>query len=226
MPAIRAVLFDLDGTLVDTAPDLVYALNRLRIQHNLPELALQEIRPIANLGSKAMIKRAFDMDENHADFNQLREAFLALYEKHVDNAATLFPRMNQVLDHLDNAHIPWGIVTNKLTRHATPLLKALHLYQRTGCLVCGDSLPASKPHPLPLLHACQLLKQAPAQCLYIGDAATDVIASKAAGIKSLVALYGYIQTTEDTTAWQADGYVQQPVDIIEWLAKYPENESL
>src|SRR5436190_19955844 len=214
---IRAVLFDLDGTLLDTVPDLVFALNQLRNERGILDLTITAIRRIASLGSRAFIKKAFDLHDDHPELNTLREKFLTLYLKHLADTTTLFPEIDNVLLHLEQQNIPWGIVTNKLTKHTTPLLKALRLDQRTACVICGDSLSKAKPDPLPLLHACELLKQAPQDCLYIGDAETDVHASKAAGLKSLVAMYGYIGENENPLSWQADGYIQSPKDILTWL---------
>lgn len=225
MNQIQAVLFDLDGTLLDTAPDLLYALNQIRQSHQLPELPLSSIRPIANLGSKAMLKRAFDIDEDNPEFASMRQQFMAFYEKHIADATRLFPHVEKVLAYLDDHNIPWGIVTNKLTVHVTLLLKALHLDKRPACVVCGDTLPRSKPDPLPILHASQLLQKEASQCVYVGDAITDVIASKAANAKSLVALYGYINQDEDPFSWKADGYVHEPIEIIEWLEQYQSNLS-
>ena len=220
MKPIRAVLFDLDGTLIDTAPDLAYALNQLRQERYLPELPVSNIRAIANLGSKAMLKYAFDMEETDPAYPDMRNKFFTLYQKHIMDSTQLFPNVEKVLTYLDQHNIPWGIVTNKLTKHARTLLSALGLSQRTDCIICGDTLAKSKPDPLPITHACYMLKQKPSHCLYIGDAATDVIASKAAGTKSLVALYGYISQNEDPHTWQADGYVNEPIEIIEWLERY------
>jgi N-acetyl-D-muramate 6-phosphate phosphatase len=217
MKDIRSVLFDLDGTLLDTAPDLVFTINRLREEHGLPALPLSTIRPIVSLGSKAMVKLALGIEENHPTFSELREYFLALYQDHLAMSTQFFPQVEKVLAHLDAHNIPWGIVTNKLTRHTTILLKALNLDHRPACIICGDSLPTYKPDPAPILHACELVKQEPKHCLYVGDCITDVMASKAAGTKSLVALYGYIGEEEDPYTWKADGYIQEPLDILTWL---------
>lgn len=224
MRNIRSVLFDLDGTLLDTAPDLVHALNVVRFEEGMNEVALQHIRPIANLGSKAMVKRAFDIEETDKDFDRLRERFLHIYQQHLSLHTRLFPEMETVLSYLDQHQIPWGIVTSKLSQHAHPLLKALQLHHRPACLVCGDSLSQTKPHPAPILHACQQLKQIPGETIYLGDAETDVLASKAAGTVSFVALYGYIQPEEKPLSWQADGYIKEPLELINWLnrdAGYP-----
>src|SRR3990167_10068704 len=222
MNVIRLVLFDLDGTLLDTAPDLLYALNHLRAEQHLPPLPLSAIRPIANLGSKAMIKKALNIDENHQDFMPLREKFLTFYKNNINNRTELFPQIEEVLCYLEECQIPWGIVTNKLSCHASALLKAFYLDTRAACIVYGDSLATTKPDPGHIRYACELLKQQPQHCLYVGDAITDMMASKAAGTRSLLALYGYIHTNENPFAWEADGYIQQPIDIINWLTRYLE----
>lgn len=218
MTAFQAVLFDLDGTLMDTVPDILYAINLLRIQRNMPALLLSAVRPIANLGSKAMIKQLFGLEETSLEFNVLRNQLLAAYEQHLADSTQFFPNMEQVLAHLDSLRIPWGIVTNKLARHTLGLLKAMRIDHRAACIICGDSLPTAKPDPAPIRHACQLLQQDPKHCLYVGDAATDVIASKAAGTAPLVALYGYRQDHEDPYTWQADGYIHKPLDILNWIS--------
>lgn len=220
MSSIKGILFDLDGTLLDTAPDLVFTINCLRQEHHLPPLSLAAIRPIVSLGSKAMVKLALGIEENHPEFSRIRQHFLDLYLEHLANETNFFPHVEKVLGYLELQQIPWGIVTNKLTQHTRILLKALALDQRAACIICGDSLPTYKPDPAPILHGCELLKRDPQTCLYVGDCATDVIASKAAGTKSLVALYGYIGKEEDPYAWQADGYVEEPLEIIDWLKEY------
>ncbi len=220
MTSIRAVLFDLDGTLLDTAPDLIFALNRLREEHDLPALDAAIIKPLAGLGSKFMIKQAFNIDDKDPAYPSLREQFLAFYQQHLVDSTQFFPQVETVLTHLDQQGIPWGIVTNKLTRHTQALLHALNLSHRPACVICGDSLATIKPDPAPILYACRLLKQDPLNCVYVGDTHSDVKASKAAGTKSLVALYGYRQADEDPYSWQADGYIQNPTEIIDWLAKW------
>lgn len=217
MNPIRTVLFDLDGTLLDTAADLAYALNQLRLKHKLPELPLPVIRPTVGYGSRSMLKLGFNIDENHPSYTQYLEEFLMFYQSHLTDSTQLFPQMEKVLTHLETQRIPWGIVTNKPARFTFDLLKALGLEHRAACIICGDSLSKRKPNPDQILHACQLLKQNPCDCLYIGDTSIDVTASKAAGTKSLVALYGYISPEEDPYSWEADGYVQKPIEIIEWV---------
>ena len=213
----QAVLFDLDGTLLDTAPDLVYTVNQLRKNTGLEALSIMQLRSKLSLGSKEMIKYALGITENHPQFAMLRKQFLDIYQDHIADATQFFPNMNNVLTHLEKANIPWGIVTNKPTRHTLRLLKALDLESRALCIICGDTLSKYKPDPAPILHACQLLKQDPKHCLFIGDSAVDVIASKAAGTQSLVALYGYIDEQENPYAWQADGYIHDPIEILKWI---------
>lgn len=213
----KAVLFDLDGTLLDTAPDLVYALNRLRKEQGFVELPLADLRPIISLGARGMLKQAIDIEHTHEDFPLLRERFLTLYAEHIADQTTFFPNMEIVLSHLETQGIPWGIVTNKYTKHTTSLLNALGLIKRPGCVVCGDTLAQAKPDPSPILHACALLNHNPSDCLYVGDSATDVIASLRAGARSLVALYGYLSKEDQPFTWQAQGYINDPIEILEWI---------
>ncbi len=214
----EAILFDLDGTLLDTAPDLVFALNQLRKENGLPDMPLVSIRPIISYGSKEMVKLVLGIEESDVHFAKLRERFLALYQEHLADATQFFPQVEDVIAHIESKNIPWGIVTNKLTRHTHPILEALKLYHRPGCVVCGDTLRTYKPDPAPILHACKLLGVKPENSIYVGDSNSDVLASKAAGSKTLVALYGYIGATENPLAWGADGYLDQPIDMMKWLS--------
>jgi len=216
--AIKNVLFDLDGTMLDTAPDILYAINQVRMEYSLENLSLESLRPKLNHGSKSIVKHAFGVEHTEAEkYNLLREKFLLYYLKHLADATTFFPNMEKVLNFLDQQKIAWGIVTNKLIEHTTPLLTALQFYHRPSCIVCGDTLSTYKPDPAPILHACDLLKAKPNECLFIGDALTDVQAGKAAGTKALVALYGYIDSAENPYEWNADGYIKDPLEIIDWL---------
>ena len=217
MSDVTMVLFDLDGTLLDTAPDMAHALNSLRDEHDLPHLSLDAIRPHVGYGSKALLKLGFNADEQDAQYASLLSTFFSNYEKCLARSTVLFPGMSEVLTHLEDSNIPWGIVTNKPARFTHDLLDALDLSRRSDCTICGDTLEKRKPHPEPILYACHLLQQPPANTVYIGDAPTDIIASKAAGVRSLAALYGYISKDEDPYAWKADGYIKTPTDIISWL---------
>lgn len=217
MRKIDSVLFDLDGTLLDTAPDMVHALNIIRQEYGMPELQLRLIRPYVGHGAKMLLKLGFGVDETSHDYSILLEKLLNAYDECLTRSTILFPQMSAVLDHLEAKNIPWGIVTNKPARFTLNTLHALDLSRRSGCIICGDTLTNRKPHPEPILHACNILQRSPATTLYVGDAATDVIASKAAGTKSLVALYGYIGAEEDPYDWKADGYIKNPAEIIDWL---------
>jgi len=216
---IKCILFDLDGTLLDTAPDMAFALNQQRNKHGLPELPYSLIRPHVGYGSKAILNVGFEISDDHPTYSTLLTEFLMLYEEYLLNSTELFPQMDKVLSYIEALKLPWGIVTNKPFRFTHQLLKFLRLDKRAACVICGDTLPTRKPDPATLLHACQQLQMNPSHCLYIGDAAIDVLASKSAGIRSLVALYGYIHQTEDPFTWQADGYINNPIEIIEWLKR-------
>jgi 2-phosphoglycolate phosphatase len=218
---IKAVLFDLDGTLLDTAPDMMHALNQVRRMHRLPDLPLSVVRPCAGLGSKALLNLAFNINDNHADYPMFLEQFLNFYKNHLCVSTQLFPNMGNVLAYLNNNRIPWGIVTNKPHHLTFDLLQAIKFAYKPVCIVCGDTLAKRKPDPDQILHACHLLQCTPQQVLYIGDAAIDITASKAAGSLSLVALYGYISQDENPYTWQADGYISTPSEIITWLIEYP-----
>lgn len=215
----HAVLFDLDGTLLDTAPDMAFVLNKVRQDFNFPELPFDRIRASVSHGIRGMLKSGNDIDEQHADFKSMTEQCLSLYEKHLTNATRLFPAMETVLQFLEEQRIPWGVVTNKPKRFTFDILKNLDLETRAACIVCGDTLAKSKPDPEPILHACELLSVRAKDCAFIGDSLVDVRASKAAGSKSIVALYGYIGAEEDPFAWKADAYVREPGEILALLRK-------
>ena len=156
MKNITSVLFDLDGTLLDTAPDLAYALNQQRKQHDLPELPLSAIRPCVSYGSKSLLKLGFNVDDTHPEYKQLLEEFFMFYQTHLANSTQLFPSMDTVLAHLEAQQIPWGIVTNKPARFTSDILKKLHLLDRAACVISGDSLARRKPDPDPILHVLQI----------------------------------------------------------------------
>lgn len=215
--AYAAILFDLDGTILDTATDLLFALNHLRHEHHLPPWPLSMMRHLVSEGAKRMLEAALEIDANHPAYQGLHERFLTIYEAHLADTTQLFPGMENILDYLENKQIPWGIVTNKRTKQTMRLLSALRLDHRPQCVVCGDTLSTCKPDAKPVLHACQLLKQIPSECLFIGDSIHDIIAGKRAGTKTLAALYGYINQQDDPALWGADGYLVTPHDIMKWL---------
>ena len=215
---IRCILFDLDGTLVDTAPDLANALNRTLVNHGRQPLTFDAIRPSVSLGGVAMIKLGFNLDESDPDFTPLRNEFLAIYRDNLSHHSRLFPGMEQVLAGLNEMKASWGIVTNKPGWLTNPLMEALHLDTRTDCIVSGDTLEQRKPHPAQLFHACELLQRVPAETLYVGDARRDIEAGVNAGMTTLVAAYGYIDTNENPENWGADGMIDSPEEIMAWVS--------
>ena len=215
---VRCILFDLDGTLVDTAPDLANALNRTLVNHGRQPLTYDAIRPSVSLGGVAMIKLGFNLDESDPDFTPLRNEFLAIYRDNLSHHSRLFPGMEQVLAGLDEIKASWGIVTNKPGWLTNPLMEALHLDTRTACIVSGDTLEQRKPHPAQLFHACELLQRVPAETLYVGDARRDIEAGVNAGMTTLVAAYGYIDTNENPENWGADGMIDSPEEIMAWVS--------
>jgi len=221
MNAIKAVLFDLDGTLLDTATDLGRALNHLLEEQALPPLPLETIRPAAGSGSAGLLKLGMNVLPDDPRYSALSERLLHFYQQYFLSTTHFFPGIEQTLDFLDQHRMPWGIVTNKPACYTDPLITHLKLDQRAVCVISGDSLKNRKPHPEPLLHACKLLQQAPENCLYVGDSAIDIEACKAAGNPSLAALYGYIPPEENPLSWGADGYIQHASEIIQWLKKSP-----
>jgi phosphoglycolate phosphatase len=214
---IRAVLFDLDGTLLDTAPDMVVALNTLLAQQGRAPLPYVLARTQVSHGSTGMLKQAFPDIPQGDEFEQLRARFLSLYSARIAQETVLFPGCATVLDTLAQQGIAWGIVTNKPAFLTEPLLQALDLAQRAGCVVSGDTLAERKPHPAPLLHAAQLLALPPQQCVYVGDAQRDVQSAHAAGMQVLLALYGYLGPDDQPDSWQADVQIRSPVEILQWL---------
>ncbi len=215
--AIRTVLFDLDGTLADTAPDLAHALNAVRLSHDLPALPFDLIRPVVSHGGKALIELGFAQTHIDADFETLRQQLLQHYHSDLATHTVLFPGMVALLDTLESRGHNWGVVTNKPGWLTDPLLEALKLDQRAGCVVSGDTLPQRKPDPAPLLHACLQCHSEAHQCLYVGDAQRDIEAGRRAGMQTLVALFGYIGEYEQPDTWGADGMVESPEAILQWL---------
>ena len=214
---IKAVLFDLDGTFADTAPDLAAALNHVRTLHDMPPLALPSVRPYATLGAAGLLRLGFGITPEAAEFAALRTTLLEYYAAHLCVHTTLFPGMAQLLETLEQRGIQWGIVTNKPERFTLPLMQALGYAQRAACLVSGDSCARAKPYPDPLLRACELMALAPQQCLYLGDDRRDMEAARAAAMPCLIAHYGYVDAAADTAAWGADGGIAVPLALLDHL---------
>lgn len=214
---IKAVLFDLDGTFADTAPDLAYALNEVRRKRKLPPLSLDTVRLETSNGANALIKLGFGIAQDHPDFMHLKDQLLQIYRNNVARHTALFEGMNDLLDTLDQQKYSWGIVTNKPEYLTIPLLDQLGISQRSRCIVSGDTTANSKPHPEPLLYASKLLQMEPSQCIYVGDAKRDIEAGINAGMKTLVALFGYLGPFDKPDQWGADGMIDHPLEILKWL---------
>ena len=211
----KGVFFDLDGTLADTAPDLVAAANQLLIARNLTPKQYEVLRPCASAGARGLIGGAFGIDPEHPDFIPLRDEFFANYEKALLVNSVLFEGVEHLLDQLDGAKLPWGIVTNKSERFTNPLTDLMGLRQRAASTVSGDTTPHSKPHPEPILHAARIANVDPARSVYVGDDIRDIVAGKAAGMKTIAAAYGYCGCEEPPEAWGADYLVRHPKELLE-----------
>jgi phosphoglycolate phosphatase len=214
--AVHAVLFDLDGTLLDTAPDMVGALNRLLEENGLDPLPFDAVRALVSHGSGRLVGFGFPAADAERSA-KLQQRFLEIYAASLSSGTRLFPGMDAVLAQLAARRLALGIVTNKPGRLTEPLLEQLGLRERFACVVSGDTLSERKPHPLPMLHAAKLAGVAPTDCVYVGDAERDVQAARAAGMRSLVAVYGYLAEDEDYRAWGGDGAIGEPGEIMSWL---------
>ena len=214
---VDAVLFDLDGTLADTLPDLAAAMNAALSEHGAHALAPLCYRGTVTGGSLAMIRTALGADVEAERAQRIRRTFLARYAERIAVHTRLFPGVNAVLNEIEARGLAWGIVTNKPCDLTLRLADALGMADRTPCIVCGDMLRHTKPHPEPILHACRILDASPGRCLFVGDSPGDVTAGRGAGVRTLVALYGYLPEGDDARRWGAHGYIEQPVDLLGWL---------
>jgi N-acetyl-D-muramate 6-phosphate phosphatase len=214
--ALAAVLFDLDGTLLDTAPDLARALNALRREQGLAPLAFEAIRGWVSHGSSALVSLGFPQ-ATETEFLALRARLLELYRADLVRDTRPFAGVPELLEEIEGRGLPWGIVTNKPGWLTLPLLETLGLAARAGTIVSGDSLPERKPHPAPLRHAAAELAVSPAACLYVGDAERDVQAARAAGMRVVVACFGYMAPGDRPHEWPADGWIEHPAELTRWL---------
>ena len=214
---VRAVLFDLDGTLIDSAPDLAGAANDLRGVHGLPPLDYARLRPMVGSGARGMVGVAFGVAPGDERFESLRDDFLARYESRMLQATVVFDTMRPVLQALEHARMPWGIVTNKATRFAQPVVAGLGLHDRASVLICGDTTPHAKPHPEPLHEAARRLGLPSSACIYVGDDHRDVVAGRAAGMATLAAAWGYLGLGDHIDAWGADAVLADPGALLNWL---------
>lgn len=208
------ILFDLDGTLVDTAHDLAYALNLQRQRHGLDILALDVIRPYASHGSKGLLSIGFDLSPEDDNFSTMREEYLGLYDQVLTRKPILFEGVAELLEMLDKKSVGWGVVTNKPRRFTQPLMQNIGLLQRAACVVSGDDALRPKPYPDTLLLACEQAGVNPQACWYVGDAERDIQAGKAAGMQTVVALYGYLGVDDQPAEWGADALVNAPLELL------------
>ena len=217
----KGVFFDLDGTLADTAPDLVAAANQLLIDRNLEPKPYEVLRPRASAGARGLLLGAFGINTDHPNFIPLRDEFFANYEKALLVHSTLFEGVGSMLNQLEEARIPWGIITNKSERFTHPLTELMGLRQRAISTVSGDTTPHAKPHPAPILHAAKIANVDPSHSIYVGDDIRDVIAGKAAGMQTVAAAYGYCGCEEPPEAWGADFLITHPLELLEII--FPDN---
>ena len=215
--SIRTILFDLDGTLADTAPDLAYALNSVLKEQGRDPLPFETIRPVVSHGGIALTQLGFGIEPEHPDFDPLRQRLLEIYSENIARETTLFSGMDELLDNIENSNRNWGVVTNKPSWLTEPLMEALGLMDRAACVVSGDTCNNRKPHPEPILHGCQLAGSHADQCLYIGDAERDIEAGRRAGLHTIVAMFGYIGKKDNPQDWQADALLSTPEDIFKWI---------
>jgi N-acetyl-D-muramate 6-phosphate phosphatase len=216
MNRAAAILFDLDGTLLDTAPDMVGALNRLRVEEGLAPLPFAGVRASVSHGAMRLISVGFP-GASGDEFERLRQRFLSLYGENLADGTCLFPGLESVLARLETDGLPWGIVTNKPGWLTDPLLERLGLAGRACCAVSGDTVAERKPHPMPLLHAAELTGVPPHLCVYVGDAERDIAAGRAAGMQTVVAAYGYLGAEDRPASWNAHGIVDRPEQLLDWL---------
>ncbi|MFT7108791.1 MAG: 2-phosphoglycolate phosphatase [Psychrobacter glaciei] len=215
----KAVLFDLDGTLIDTAPDFIVCLNDLRAEYNLPPLANLDIRKVVSDGARAMVSLAFEITEGDEGFEQKKQQFLDLYSQNICRESRLFDSLDDLLNWCDKNKIPWGIVTNKPRRFSELLLKKLNLETRLSSLVCADDVENPKPNAEPMLKACQELNVKPEDCLYVGDHQRDIDAGKNANMKTIAAAYGYVHNIDEAESWLAHWTVNTSLELTQLLSK-------
>jgi len=215
---IRAVLFDLDGTLIDSAPDLGAAADQMRTDRGFPSLPLEQYRPMAGAGARGMLGVAFGMAPEHPEFAVYREEFFANYEARMTRSTQMFDGIVELVRRLEQQGLAWGIVTNKSQRFTIPLVASIDAFAGAATVVSGDTTPHAKPHPAPLLYAANAMGLDPARCVYVGDDERDILAGRAAGMATIAATYGYLGTQADTALWGAQAQINSPLDLLQWLA--------
>lgn len=210
---VTSVLFDLDGTLADTAPDLAYALNQQRLKRGMPELSVADIRIHASSGARGLLQQGFGIRPEDAGYLEMRDEFLDIYERNLARSSALFPGVSSLLDEIEDRGLAWGIVTNKAERFTFPLLRALRLINRASCVICGDTTLHAKPHPAPLIEALSRIRATSDECLYVGDDERDVQSGHAAGMKVVVVRYGYLGNGRPPEEWGTDLFVDTPEEL-------------
>jgi phosphoglycolate phosphatase len=215
--AVQAVLFDLDGTLIDSAPDLGAAADKMRTDRGMPSLPLAHYRPMAGAGARGMLGVAFGMTPEHPEFLAYREEFFCNYENAMTERTFVFEGVWEMVQALQAMNVPWGVVTNKSQRFTLPLTASMPLFAKAGVVISGDTTPHSKPHPEPLFEAARRLELDPQHCVYVGDDERDIVAGRAAGMRTVAATYGYLGQQTDIRQWQADAHIDLPLDLLKLI---------
>jgi phosphoglycolate phosphatase len=215
---VQAVLFDLDGTLIDSAPDLGAAVDKMRVARGLSSLPLSHYRPMAGAGARGMIHLAFGWTPEHPDYEQLKEEFFVNYESCMTERTFAFEGVAQLIQQLDQLKMPWGVVTNKSKRFTEPLTQTMPLFSSAAVVISGDTTPHAKPHPAPLLEAAKRLGIDPTACVYVGDDERDIVAGHAAHMKTVAATYGYLGLQADVQSWQAHAHIDAPNQLLQLIA--------
>jgi phosphoglycolate phosphatase len=216
---IQAVLFDLDGTLIDSAPDLGAAVDKMRVARGMSSLPLSHYRPMAGAGARGMMGLAFGYTPEHPDYEAMKEEFFRNYESCMTERTFAFDGIAQMIQDLVAMNMPWGVVTNKSKRFTEPLTQGMPLFATAAVVISGDTTPHAKPHPAPLLEAAKRLKVDPSACVYVGDDERDIVAGHAATMKTVAATYGYLGAQADVKAWQAHAQIDAPLQLMNLLAK-------
>lgn len=216
---IRAVLFDLDGTLIDSAPDLGAAADKMRTDRGMPSLASDRYRPMAGAGARGLLGEAFGLTPEHPDYAAFREEFFVNYERRMTHLTTIFDGVSQLIEQLLQRQLAWGVVTNKSARFTEPLTLAMPLFSTASAVVSGDTTPHAKPHPAPLLEAASRLRLDPRLCIYVGDDERDIVAGRAAGMGTVAATYGYLGTRANPSQWGAQAVINSPAELLQLLGR-------
>lgn len=214
---LACILFDLDGTLVDTAPDLIASLNHALSQHGFETVEPSHVKPHVSFGASAMINGSMTISLDEKTHSDILKTMLTQYENNIALHSQFFDGILDVLDFIESQNLSWGIVTNKRERFTHPLVEALNLHKRATCIISGDTTPHPKPHPAPLFEACKRAQVSPENCVYIGDAAHDIVAGNNAKMYTLAATYGYLQPHDAPENWGANALIHSPKDLLAWL---------